>query len=101
MYVVLSTYTAPIEEIDLVLPDHAQWLTKHYAAGDFLMSGRRQPRVGGVIIARQMLRGKLDALLSTDPFMFRHMVHYEVIEFTATRTARQLNWLNESLEPVQ
>lgn len=97
MYVVLSTYTAPIEEIDFVLPDHAEWLTKHYEAGDFLMSGRRAPRVGGVIIARQMLRGKLDAILATDPFAYRHLVHYEVIEFNATRTARVLNSINEAL----
>lgn len=97
MYVVLSTYTAPIEEIDLVLPDHAEWLTRHYEAGEFLMSGRREPRVGGVIIARPMLRGKLDAILATDPFSYRHLVHYEVIEFSATRTARELNWINEAL----
>lgn len=97
MYVVLSTYTAPLEEIDFVLPDHAEWLTKHYGAGDFLMSGRREPRVGGVIIARPMLRGKLDAILSTDPFSYRHLVHYEVIEFSATRTAKELNWINETL----
>lgn len=97
MYVVLSTYTAPLEEIDYVLPDHAEWLTKHYEAGDFLMSGRREPRVGGVIIARQMVRGKLDAILSTDPLSYRHLVHYEVIEFSATRTAKELNWINETL----
>lgn len=97
MYVVLSTYTAPLEEIDFVLPDHSEWLAKHYEAGDFLMSGRREPRVGGVIIARPMLRGKLDAILATDPFAYKHMVHYEVIEFSATRTAKELNWINEAL----
>ncbi|MGH3449280.1 MAG: YciI family protein [Haloechinothrix sp.] len=97
MYVVLSTYTAPIAEIDYVLPDHSEWLTKQYEAGHFLFSGRREPRVGGVIIARPMLRGKLDAILATDPFAYRHLVHYEVIEFSATRTARELNWINEAL----
>lgn len=93
----MSTYTAPIEEIDLSLPDHAEWLTKHYETGEFLVSGRRAPRVGGVIIARAMARGKLDAILATDPFSYRHLVHYEVIEFSATRTARELNWMNEAL----
>ncbi|WP_028850028.1 YciI family protein [Thermocrispum municipale] len=97
MYVVLSTCTAPIEEIDLVLPDHAEWLTKHYEAGDFLLSGWRTPRVGGVILARRMPRGKLDAILATDPMAYRHLVHYEVIEFEATRTARELNDINEAL----
>lgn len=97
MYVVLSTYTAPLEEIDFVLPDHAEWLAKRYEAGDFLMSGRREPRTGGVIIARAMARGKLDAILATDPFAYKHLVHYEVIEFSATRTAKELNWINETL----
>lgn len=97
MYVVLSTYTAPLGEIDLALPDHADWLTRHYEAGDFLLSGRRNPREGGVILARQMPRGKLDAILGTDPFVYRHLARYDVIEFAATRTSRQLNWVNETL----
>lgn len=97
MFIVLSSYTAPIEEIDLVLPDHAEWLTRHYDTGEFLFSGRRKPRVGDVIIARPMVRGKLDAILSTDPLAYREMVHYEVIEFSATRTAPGLNWANETL----
>lgn len=95
MYVVLSTYTAPLEEVDLLLPDHVEWLSKHYDSGEFLFSGRRKPTVGGVIIARPMLRGKLDAILSTDPLAYRGLVHYEVIEFVATRTAPNLNWANE------
>jgi uncharacterized protein YciI len=97
MYVVLSTYTAPIEEIDLLLPEHAEWLDRHYQAGDFLLSGRREPNVGGVILARPMLRTKLDAILSTDPFSYRRMVHYEVVEFSATRTSRELNRVNEAV----
>ena len=97
MYVVLSTCTAPIEEIDLLLPDHAEWLSRHYETGDFLVSGWRRPRVGGVILARRMPRGKLDAILATDPLAYRRLVHYEVIEFEATRTARELNHINEAL----
>lgn len=95
MYVVLSTYSAPREEIDLLLPDHVEWLSRHYDSGEFLVSGRRKPAVGDVIITRPMLRGKLDAILSTDPLSYRGLVHYEVIEFAATRTAPNLNWVNE------
>lgn len=97
MFVVLCTYTAPIEEIDLSLPDHAEWLARHFDAGDFLLSGRREPRVGFVILARPMPKGRLDAMLAGDPLARRHLVHYEVIEFCATRTARELNWMNEAL----
>lgn len=97
MYVVLLTYTAPIEEIDYVLPDHAEWLSRQFDHGNFLAAGKRNPNVGGVIIARPMLRGKLDAILATDPFDIAHLVHYEVIEFSATRTAPELQPVNEVL----
>ncbi|MEU3627993.1 hypothetical protein BS329_12630 [Amycolatopsis coloradensis] len=97
MYVVLLAYTAPIEEIDYVLPDHAEWLTRQYERGNFLASGRRDPRIGVVIIARPMARGKLDAILATDPFSVKHMAAYEVIEFSPTRTAPELRSVNEAV----
>jgi uncharacterized protein YciI len=97
MYVVLLTYTAPIEEIDYVLPDHADWLTKQYDHGHFLASGRRNPRIGGVIITRPMARGKLDAILATDPFSVKHLASYEVIEFSPTRTSAELRAINEAV----
>ncbi|SFP35406.1 Uncharacterized conserved protein YciI, contains a putative active-site phosphohistidine [Amycolatopsis arida] len=97
MHVVLVNYTAPLQEIDYALPDHAEWLAKHYECGHFLASGRRTPRTGGVIIARPMSRGKLDAILATDPFAVRHLAQYEVIEFSATRTAPELRALNEAI----
>ncbi|KAA2264016.1 hypothetical protein F0L68_08465 [Solihabitans fulvus] len=96
MYIVLITYTKPLDEIDYALPDHVEWLKRQYDAGYFLASGRRQPRVGGVIIARPMARGKLDALLATDPFAVQHLADYEVIEFHATMTAAELARVNEA-----
>ncbi|SDD00823.1 YciI family protein [Actinokineospora iranica] len=97
MFVVLITYTAPLEEIDYALPDHAAWLNRQYEAGYFLASGRRNPRTGGVIITRPMSRDKLTALLATDPFSERSLAHYEIIEFQASRTCQELALLNEAL----
>ncbi|WP_297545257.1 YciI family protein [Amycolatopsis sp.] len=97
MYVVLLNYTAPIEEVDYLLPDHADWLAKQYENGHFLASGRRNPRIGGVIITRPMLRGKLDAILASDPFSVHHLAKYEVIEFSPTKTAPELRLVNEAV----
>src|SRR5437879_9638234 len=97
MYVVLLTYTAPLEEVDYVLPDHAKWLDKHFQSGEFLASGRRNPSTGGVILVRPMPRGKLDAVLASDPFAIRHLAAYEVLEFAATRTAPELRLINEAI----
>ncbi|MEV8439750.1 YciI family protein [Actinosynnema sp. NPDC051121] len=97
MYVVLLEYTAPLDEVDYALPDHVEWLEKQYEAGYFLASGRQVPRVGGVVIARPMPRGKLDALLATDPFAIRKLAKYQVVEFQATRTAPELARVNEAV----
>jgi uncharacterized protein YciI len=97
MYIVLLSYTAPVEEVDYVLPDHVAWLARQYAAGHFLMSGRQPTRNGDVIIARSMTRGKLEALLATDPFDTNRLVHHEIVEFRATGTAPGLSQINEAL----
>lgn len=99
MYVVLTTYTAPLEEIDYVLPDHAEWLSKQYEAGYFLASGRCVERAGDVIITGPMPRTRLNVILATDPFVLHRLVRYEVVEFHAGRTAPALLRYNEAALP--
>ena len=90
MYVVMLHYTAPAEEVNLILPDHSNWIRQHYRAGDFLIEGRSAPQNGSIIIACAMKRGRLDAILATDPLALQHMVRPEVIEFQALRTVPEL-----------
>lgn len=97
MYVVLLTYTAPLQEIDYALPDHSEWLTKQYEHEYLLASGRREAHLGEVLLVRPMPRGKLDAVLASDPLALARLAHHEVIEFSATRTAQELRSLNESI----
>ncbi|GHF46219.1 uncharacterized protein YciI [Amycolatopsis bartoniae] len=97
MFVVLLTYTAPLEEVDYALPDYAKWLEKHFAAGEFLAAGRRDSREGCVILTRSMSRAKLEAILCVNPFVLGHLATFEIIEFAATRTAPELHRLNEAM----
>ena len=97
MFIVLLKDAAPLEQIDYALPDHRAWVEKQYERGLFLASGRQVPRVGGVIITRPMPRGKLEALLATDPWAEQKLVKYEICEFEATRTAPELMKLNEAV----
>ena len=98
MYVVLLQYTAPENEIDARLVDHYEWVTRHYDSGDFIAAGHRHPRSGGVIIARAMSRGRLDAILATDPFALHKLARYEVVEFEALRTIPELAKYADRLE---
>lgn len=97
MYVVLYTYTAPLHEIDYVLPDHVAWLAKQYERSYLLASGRRDMGLGEVLLAKPMSRVKLEAVLATDPLVDGRLAHVELIEFSATRTCAELRALNEAL----
>jgi uncharacterized protein YciI len=81
MFVAISTYQKPLEEVLKVYPDHMEWLMKHYTAGRFLGSGRREPPLGGLILAREESREAFLALLEEDPFKRNGQATYEVFEF--------------------
>ena len=53
-----------------------------------------------MIIARAMSRGRLDAILATDPFLLHKLARYDVIEFQARRTIPELAKYADPLTPV-
>lgn len=87
MIVVLLTYQRPLAEIDALMPQHVAWLKRHYASGLFIASGRRIPRVGGVILARSGDTAALEATMKEDPFVKHGAARFELIEFTPSMTA--------------
>ena len=62
MFVLLLTYVRPLPEVDALMREHMAWLKEQYAAGRFVVSGRRIPRTGGVILARGEDRDEIEAL---------------------------------------
>ncbi|MFC3912005.1 YciI family protein [Pseudaeromonas sharmana] len=90
MFIVLLEYIRPLEEIDALIPLHRAYLQRHYASGHFLMSGRREPRTGGVILASVPSRTQLEQILQEDPFHQAGVVRYEVLEFVPTMTHKGL-----------
>ena len=82
MFVAISVYQKPLDEVGQFSTEHAAWTTKHYAAGRFLASGRRVPPVGGVIIGRAESLEEFVALLAEDPYQQHGVAKYDVYEFT-------------------
>jgi uncharacterized protein YciI len=97
MFIALLNYTAPEIEVDYALAEHALWLRKQFDRGLFLAAGKCASKADRAILTRPLLRGKLDAILATDPLVRQHLAHYEVIEFSPTRTAHELLPINEAL----
>jgi uncharacterized protein YciI len=87
MFVVELIYTAPLAAIDAAMTAHVKYLKKHYAAGRFLVSGRKVPRDGGVILACAGTRAEIEAIVREDPFVGRGLADFRITEFRASQKA--------------
>jgi uncharacterized protein YciI len=90
MFVIELTYKAPLAAIDACMAPHVRFLKKHYATGVFLMSGRKIPRNGGIIVALGSSRTEIEAIVRDDPFVARGLADVRVIEFRASQLADDL-----------
>ena len=93
MYVVLIHYKCELAEIESNLAAHIDYLDHYYARGKFLASGRKNPRIGGVILASTETRQELDNILADDPFQYNDLADYQVIEFIASKAIPPLAYL--------
>ena len=85
MFVIELTYKAPLKDIDASMPAHMKFLKKYYVAGTFLVSGRKIPRDGGIILAIGDNREQIEAIAREDPFYARGLADIRVIEFRASQ----------------
>src|SRR5688500_3943886 len=90
MFVIELIYKADLAEIDAHMRPHVAFLKKHYDAGRFLVSGRKIPRDGGVILALGESRAEIEAIMREDPFCARGLADFRVIEFRASQRAEDM-----------
>lgn len=87
MFVLELTYQRPLDELDAAMPRHMAYLNAHYAAGTFLVSGRKVPRDGGIILATGPDRATIEAIAAADPFVQEGLATVRVVEFRASQLA--------------
>ncbi|GIM48133.1 hypothetical protein DNHGIG_36820 [Collibacillus ludicampi] len=85
MFLLLVKYVKPLEEVEAVLEAHKKWLDTYYQQSKFIVSGRRNPRVGGVLLAHGVTESEVKQMISEDPFVKNQLAEYEIIEFTPTK----------------
>lgn len=93
MFVVELIYKADLAEIDACMNAHMTFLRKYYAAGRFLVSGRKVPRDGGIILALGESREQIEAIVKEDPFVTRGLADYRIIEFRESQRAPSIDAL--------
>ena len=84
MFVLISHFQKPFEEVNHSFALHSAWVQRQYEAGRFLVSGRREPLIGGIIVARAASEQELREVLNTDPYQQRGLAEYEIFPFEAT-----------------
>jgi uncharacterized protein YciI len=87
MFVIELTYKAHLAEIDAHMAAHVIFLKKYYASGHFLVSGRKIPRDGGIILAVGQSRRQIEAIVEEDPFYKHGLADFRIIEFRASQRA--------------
>ena len=92
MVILSLTYIAPLDQVDPHIEAHMAWVKAGYDSGMFLASGRKDPRTGGVILARGE-RKAIEAHVATDPFAIAGVATYDVTEVVLSRTAPGLEGL--------
>jgi len=93
MFLIMLNYLKPLKEIDAAIPAHIAYLEKYYDLGKFVLSGRKNPRTGGVILCNAEDRDEVEAIIAEDPFHIKRIAEYEIIEFMPTKCAEGLEAL--------
>ena len=96
MFVIELIYKASLEEIDAQMTAHVRFLKKYYAAGNFLVSGRKIPREGGIILSVGKSRQEIEAIIREDPFYKHGLAEFRIIEFRASQKADDIQKRIES-----
>jgi uncharacterized protein YciI len=90
MYIVELTYKVTLARIDAHMTEHVKFLKKYYASGNFVLSGRKIPRDGGIIVAVAENREQIEAIMREDPFCKSNLADFRVIEFRASQRAADI-----------
>jgi uncharacterized protein YciI len=90
MFVIELIYKADLAEIDAHMSKHVAFLKKYYAAGNFLVSGRKIPRDGGIILAVGTSRRQIEAIVEEDPFYVHGLADFRILEFRASQRAKDI-----------
>lgn len=81
MFIISITYKDSLENIDKHLNEHRAFLEQGYQHNYFIVSGRKKPRTGGIILSQLKDCRLLEEFIKSDPFYKNDLAQYEIIEF--------------------
>lgn len=85
MYVMISTYTVPIEEVDKLRGAHLAFLDGLESEGKVVSAGRRTPPVGGVVVLNVATEAEARQIMAHDPYVLGGVGEYEAVGYSPSR----------------
>jgi uncharacterized protein YciI len=95
MFIINLTYKTELEKVDHHLNEHIEFLNEQYGLGNFIASGRKIPRTGGIILSKVENKSELEKIIEKDPFKVNELADYELTEFIPSKTCNELKFLME------
>lgn len=95
MFIINLTYKTQLDKIDQYLNEHIDFLNEQYELENFLVSGRKIPRTGGIILSKASSKLELEKIIEKDPFKINELADYEITEFVPSKTSEKLSFLLE------
>ena len=77
MYLMISTYLVPLDEIAQVRDEHLAFLEGLVANGTVVAAGRQDPPVGGMVLLDVADEATAREVLTQDPYVVRGFAEYE------------------------
>lgn len=96
MFIFNLTYVKEIPEVERLLPAHINYLDKYYKSKDFICSGRKIPRTGGIILCNSATREEAEKIMKQDPFFINQIAEYEIVEFIPSKSLEAFQTIIEN-----
>ena len=87
MFIFNLTYIQPIEKVESFLPEHIRYWEEHYQTNQFICSGRKVPRTGGIILCNCVSREEAEKIVQEDPFYREKIAQYDIVEFIPSKAS--------------
>ncbi len=87
MYLMISTYLAPLAEVDAARDAHLAFLEELEGRGLVVTAGRQDPPNGGVVILGVDTEAEARELIAQDPYVQRGLAEYQAVGWQPSRGA--------------
>jgi uncharacterized protein YciI len=93
MFIINLNYIVPLEELDKYMAAHVKFLREYYKKNVFVVSGRKVPRTGGIILALASSKDEVEKIMQNDPFHKHHLAEFTITEFLTSQYHPELKKL--------